>query len=34
MSLPDARDYFSQQSTALSTGGFWIRSYLLDASLS
>jgi hypothetical protein len=34
MSLPDARDYFSQQATALSTGGFWVRSYVLDASLS
>jgi hypothetical protein len=34
MSLPDARDYFSQQATDLSQGGFWIRSYVLDASLS
>jgi hypothetical protein len=34
MSLPDARDYFSQQATQLSQGGFWIRSYVLDASLS
>ena len=34
MSLPDARDSFSQQASALSTGGFWVRSYVLDASLS
>jgi hypothetical protein len=34
MPLPDARDFFSQQATTLSTSGSWIRSYVLDASLS
>ena len=32
--LREARDCFSEQATTLSAGGFWIRSYVLDASLS
>lgn len=32
--LPDARESFSRQASALSTGGLCIRSYVLDASLS
>jgi hypothetical protein len=33
MTLPEAIELFSQQSTALSQGGFQIESYLLDASV-